>query len=177
MNNQYDETNSTSTTESNDSVISTLNSLIETCKDGQLGFKEAAEGVERSDLKSAFYEFSQQRSEFAGVLQGLVRNLGGEPEDDGSVSGAMHRGWIDLKAAITGKDEEAILNECERGEDYAKDAYKDALETNLPANIADVISQQAQAVQAAHNRIKMLRDTEDAKDHTDAKTATPGSSY
>src|SRR6187455_1662390 len=127
MNNNFEGNDSMNTGEnnemtSNDDVISTLNSLIETCKDGQLGFKEAAEGVERSDLKSAFYEFSQQRAEFAGVLQGLVRSLGGEPEDDGSMSGAFHRSWIDIKAAVTGRDEEAILNECERGEDYAKGA-------------------------------------------------------
>jgi hypothetical protein len=70
-----------STTASNDDVISTLNGLIETCKDGQNGFKEAAEGVDRSDLKSLFYEFSQQRSQFAGELQSLVQSLGGDPEN------------------------------------------------------------------------------------------------
>ena len=73
--------------ESNDKVISTLNGLIETCKDGQEGFQTAAEGVERSDLKTLFYEFSQQRAEFAGVLQELVRSLGGDPEHSGSMSG------------------------------------------------------------------------------------------
>ena len=115
-----------STTISNDDVISTLNGLIETCKDGQNGFKEAAEGVERSDLKSLFYEFSQQRSQFAGELQSLVQSLGGDPENWGSVAAAIHRGWINIKSAVTGKDEGAILNECERGEDSAKNAYKKA---------------------------------------------------
>ena len=149
--------------DSNDDVISSLNGLIEICKDGQDGFKDAAEGVERSELKSVFYEFSQQRSEFVGVLQGLVRNLGGDPETSGSMSGAVHRGWINIKSAVTGKDEEAILNECERGEDYAKEAYQDARKLNLPANVADVISQQAQAVLAAHNRIRGLRNSESSK--------------
>ncbi|MEJ7622495.1 MAG: PA2169 family four-helix-bundle protein [Pyrinomonadaceae bacterium] len=148
------------TTESNDDVISCLNGLVEICKDGQDGFKDAAEGVERSELKTVFYEFSQQRSEFVGVLQGLIRNLGGDPETTGSVAGAVHRGWINIKSAVTGKDEEAILNECERGEDYAKEAYGDAQKKNLPANVSDVIGQQAQAVQAAHNRVKALRNTE-----------------
>ncbi len=143
--------------ESNDDVISLLNNLIETCKDGEQGFKEAAEGVERSDLKTTFYEYSKQRSEYAGVLQGLVRSLGGDPEADGSISGAVHRGWINIKSAVTGRDESAILNECERGEDYAKEAYEDALKKSLPANIADVLRQQSQGVQAAHNRIKELR--------------------
>src|SRR3954454_1075840 len=87
---------------SNDDVVSRLNNLIETCRDGQQGFKEAAERVESSDLKTLFYEFSQQRAEFAGVLQELVRSMGGDPENSGSTAGALHRGWIDLKSAITG---------------------------------------------------------------------------
>lgn len=145
---------------SNDTVVSTLNGLIQTCRDGQEGFKDAAEGIDRSDLKSLFYEFSQQRAEFAGVLQGLVRSLGGDPETEGSFSGALHRGWIDLKSAVTGGSEQAILNECERGEDSAKDAYADALKLSLPANVGDVIRQQSQAVQVAHNRIKEMRDAQ-----------------
>jgi uncharacterized protein (TIGR02284 family) len=152
------ETGRVAETTSNDDVISSLNGLIQYCKDGQDGFKTAAEGIERSDLKSLFYEYSQQRSEFAGVLQGLVRSLGGDPEDSGSVSAAMHRGWIDIKSLVTGQDEHAILNECERGEDYAKDAYREALKLNLPANVRDVVQQQSQSVLAAHNRIKALRD-------------------
>lgn len=155
--------------ESNSEVISTLNGLIQTCKDGQDGFKEAAEGIERSDLKTVFYEFSQQRSEFAGILQELVRTLGGDPEKSGSFSASLHRGWIDIKSIVTGKNEEAILNECERGEDYAKEAYTEAVQANLPANINNVIAQQSQAILAAHNRIKSLRNAEDHK------AATPGS--
>lgn len=144
---------------SNDDVISTLNGLIETNKDGQQGFKEAADGVDRSDLKSLFYEFSQQRAQFSGELQALVRDLGGDPETSGSISGAIHRGWINIKAAVTGKDEKAILNECERGEDIAKNAYKSALENNLPANIRDTVQDQYGSVQAAHDRVKALRDS------------------
>ena len=147
-----------STTASTDDVISTLNGLIETCKDGQNGFKEAAEGVERSDLKSLFYEFSQQRSQFAGELQSLVQSLGGDPEKTGSMAAALHRGWINIKSAVTGKDEGAILNECERGEDSAKKAYKDALEQSLPANIMETVQTQYVAVQSAHDRVKALRD-------------------
>ena len=154
---------SSSTTESNDSVISTINSLIETCKDGQDGFKTAAEGIERSELKSVFYEFAQQRSEFTGVLQELVRSLGGDPESTGTLTAAVHRGWMDIKSLVTGKDEAAILNECERGEDYAKDAYADALKADLPANVKDILAQQSQAILAAHNKIKSLRNAEGGK--------------
>lgn len=149
--------------ETNDAVISKLNGLIQTCQDGQAGFKDAAEGIESSDLKTLFYSFSQQRGEFTGILQELVRSLGGDPEKEGSYAGAVHRGWMDIKSAVTGKDEGAILNECERGEDYAKEAYADVAAAYLPANVADIVAQQSHSIVAAHNRIKELRDVESHK--------------
>jgi len=160
--------NQSSSTVSNDDAISKLNDLIEICKDGQNGFKEAAEGIEDSGLKSTFYEYSQQRSEFVGTLQELVRSLGGDPEQSGSVSGAVHRAWIDIKSAVTGKDDEAILNECERGEDYAKSAYKDACAVDMPSNVANVIQEQAAKVQEAHDHIKQLRNSRRASSSTSA---------
>ena len=151
--------NDNETAVSNDEAISKLNELIEVCKDGQNGFKEAAEGIENSQLKTVFYEYSQQRSEFVGILQGLVRSLGGDPEDSGSLSGAIHRGWIDIKSAVTGKDEESILDECERGEDVAKSAYQDAANFSFPSNIAETVREQSSKVREAHDRIKQLRNS------------------
>jgi uncharacterized protein (TIGR02284 family) len=160
-----------STTASNNDVISTLNGLIETCKDGQNGFQEAAEGVERSDLKSLFYEFSQQRAQFAGELQSLVQQLGGDPENSGSMAAALHRGWINIKSAVTGRDESAILSECERGEDSAKNTYKSALEQALPANVMEVVQTQYVAVQSAHDRVKALRDAASGDRSSTASTS------
>ena len=166
-----DATVGSSTKLSNDEVISTLNGLIETCKDGQAGFTEAAEGVERSDLKTLFYEFAQQRSKFTGELQTLVQTLGGDPENSGSIAGSLHRGWINIKSVVTGKDESSILNECERGEDSAKNAYKAALDNFLPAHILDTVQTQYTSVQAAHDRIKSLRDTTNGEKTSSATTS------
>jgi uncharacterized protein (TIGR02284 family) len=143
----------------NNDVISTLNNLIETCKDGQMGFQAAAEGVERSNLKTFFYEMGQQRSQFVGELQSLVRELGGDPEKSGILAGALHRGWINIKATVMGKDELSILNEAERGEDVAKKAYKDALETALPANVSQAVQNQYTAVQTSHDTVRNMRDS------------------
>ncbi len=147
---------------SNSDVISTLNNLIETCKDGQNGFQTAAEGVQNSNLKSTFYEFGQQRAQFVGELQTLVRELGGDPENSGSVAATLHRGWINIKSTITGQDDAAILNEAERGEDIAKNAYEKATATSLPANVSTVLQKQYAEVKAAHDKVRDLRDAANA---------------
>jgi uncharacterized protein (TIGR02284 family) len=140
-------------------IISTLNSLIETLKDGQEGFKQAASGVDDPQLKTMFESFALQRSRFAGELQNEVVRLGEpEPEDSSSATGAMHRAWINIKSAVTDRDRHAILAEAERGEDAAVAAYKDALEDDLPAPIREVVTRQSADVKAAHDEIRNLRD-------------------
>jgi uncharacterized protein (TIGR02284 family) len=141
----------------NDKAISCLNNLIETCKDGQDGFKTAAEGVSRPDLKTLFNTFSQQRAQFAGELQNEVLRLGGDPEKTGSVAASLHRGWIDIKSAVTGKDDNAIIAECERGEDSAVKNYQEAArDANLPAHLREIVERQYTAVKEAHDRIRSL---------------------
>lgn len=142
-------------------TTSILNDLIETLKDGQQGFREAAEDVQSHDLKTLFSEYSLQRSQFAGELQSLAQSLGEkEPENAGSVSGALHRGWINLKSALTSKDDHAILAECERGEDSAVAEYTKALaEEGLPGHVKATLQTQYTSVKAAHDRVRDLRDS------------------
>jgi len=119
-------------------ITSTINTLIETLKDGQEGFKQAAEGVKDPQLKSLFNAYSQQRSRFATELQSQARSLGEpEPETSSSAAGALHRSWINLKSAVTRGDDHAILAECERGEDSAVEEYKKAIDDNLGAITRD----------------------------------------
>ena len=142
------------------SIASVLNSLIETCKDGQEGFRSAAEDVKSAPLKTLFNELSRQRGLFITQLQDLVRGLGEETEKKGSVAGALHRGWIDLKGALTSGDEHSILAECERGEDSAVEEYREALDhEELPSQVREIVAQQYMAVQGAHDRVRDLRDS------------------
>jgi uncharacterized protein (TIGR02284 family) len=137
-----------------------IDSLIETLKDGQEGFKQAAEGVSDPQLKSLFRDYSQQRARFAAALQSEARRQGEtEPENSSSAAGALHRGWINLKSAITGGDEHTILAECERGEDSAVEEYKKALEDDLTPAAQELVSRQFVEIKAAHDRIKSLRDS------------------
>lgn len=155
-------------------AIDTLNGLIETCKDGADGFKQAAESVERSDIKEVFMRYSQERAAYAADLQNLVTSLGGDPENSGSFAGTIHRGWINIKSAIAGNEEAAVLNECESGEDSAKKMYKEALEKDLPDFVRSTVQNQYEGVLAAHDHVKMLRDTfnnEDMSKNEKANTA------
>jgi len=138
-------------------IVSTLNDLIETCKDGEKGFRTCAENINSQQLKSTLNQHAQECSTGAKELQSLVRSLGGEAETNSSASGAMHRGWIDIKAAVTGKDDVAVLNECERGEDIALESYRNALDKELPQDIRSVVERQFHGVMRNHNQVKQMR--------------------
>jgi len=142
----------------NDDVISTLNDLIETCKDGELGFKTCAEDISDGQYKQPFLTLSAGCAAAAQELKGLVIAHGGSPESSGSLSGTLHRRWVDIKSAIMGKDDEAILNECERGEDVAVKSYRNALEKPLPLDVKAVVERQFQGVLQNHDVVKKLRD-------------------
>jgi len=140
-------------------VLSVVNELIETSKDGEKGFTKSAEEVKEPQLKSLFLTRAQRCGTAARELEEKVRVLGGKPEDGGSVTGALHRGWVNVKAAVTGHDTAAILAETERGEDYAKRAYEKALEEELPADLRQLIERQYHGVVANHDKVRDLRDT------------------
>ncbi len=149
-------------TDINKESISLLNDLIETSKDGEKGFQTSAEDIKHPELKAFFLSRSAEIATAVRELQAEVRALGGDPETSSSVSGTLHRAWVDLKSTLTGKDDVAILNEVERGEDVALKAYKEArqkaIEKNLPANVTALIDKQLQGVQANHDKVKALRD-------------------
>ena len=145
-------------TNTNKEATATVNDLIEVLKDGQKGFEAAAEDAEWADLKLTFQRFSDQRAKFATDLQALVAAQGEEPQDDGTLGGALHRGWIHLKSALTTRDDVAILEECEQGEDAAVKAYRSALACDL-GNAHAVVAQQAAEVQEAHDKIRSLRES------------------
>jgi uncharacterized protein (TIGR02284 family) len=140
----------------NRTAISTLNSLIETCNDGAQGFQTAAEGIQDLSIRELFNSYARQRREFAEQLRAEVRRLGGTPDEGGSVSGSVHRGWMNLKAAIAGKTDSAIISEAERGEDIAVAAYQQAMSGSLPAEVDAIVRSQFSDVKAAHDRVRAL---------------------
>ena len=140
-----------------DDVIGTLNDLIETSKDGEEGFRTCAGAVNNPQLKSFFEQKAERCRIGAGQLQQKVRELGGDPERSSSMTGQLHRFWVNIRATIAGMEEHAILDECERGEDAAKRAYEEALQDDLPADVRTLIGKQYREVKMNHDSIREMR--------------------
>ena len=153
----------------NKDVIDVLNDLVEYSKDGEKGFKASADDVKKPELKAFFVQRAGECANAAAELQSEVRRLGGDPETSTSISGDLHRGWVNLKSMVTGKDEEAVLNEVERGEDHALKAYKEAREklVKLGRMASDpsyaLVEKQLQGVQRNHDQVKALRNAARAR--------------
>ncbi|HLV89358.1 MAG TPA: PA2169 family four-helix-bundle protein [Candidatus Sulfotelmatobacter sp.] len=139
-------------------AISVVENLIETAKDGEKGYRDAADHVKRVDLQTYFNEQSAERGLFARELHSELAKLG-KPEKkvSGSAGAAVRRAWIDTKVALGGGDK-TILESVEAGEDNAKDTYNEALSGTLPASLTEIVRRQALSVQRAHDKVKMLRD-------------------
>jgi uncharacterized protein (TIGR02284 family) len=142
--------------EKND-VIATLNDLIQTCKDGVEGFKTCAEDIKNPELKAYFTDRAERCTRAAEELQDLVIDFGGDPATSSHVSGTLHRRWVDVRSAITGKSDEEVLDECERGEDVAKHYYEAALKKDLPENVRLIVADQYSGVQLNHDQVKGMR--------------------
>lgn len=141
----------------NDTTISTLNELIETSKDGEYGFRASADYIRDPQVKQLFLARAEACARSVHELQSLVLECGGQPEDSGSAAGALHRGWVAVKGTLAGYTDAAILEETERGEDKAMDAYRKALKVGLPPHVQAVVERQFDGVKLNHSQVRELR--------------------
>ncbi|WP_375270235.1 PA2169 family four-helix-bundle protein [Sphingomonas sp.] len=138
--------------------MSVLNGLIKTTLDSMKGYEDAAKDAESTKFATMFADFARDRAQVATKLQEQVRSLGGEPELDSSMLAAAHRTFMDLKQAMTGKDDAAIINEVERGEDHIKAKYEDAMKEDglQPATVA-AIKEAYASVREGHDKMSALK--------------------
>ncbi len=142
----------------NDSEISTLNTLIATTIDSITGYEDSASNIENERLRELFRSRADERQKIVEELRAEVRRLGGDPEDGGSFLGKAHQRFEDLKAAIPGRDQKAIINEVERGEDYLKEKWQAALQSgNLKGETHDLVERLYQSIKAGHDQISQLK--------------------
>ncbi len=136
------------------STVWDIQHLTELLKDGQEGYKLSADGVQNAELKNLFLQYAEQRARFLNELRAEVARLGGDPDQGGSALGAVHRGWINVKTAISTKDDKAIVQEVLKGEKVALKDYEDALKKELPPQTRRLVEQQRNDIQSAYDRVK-----------------------
>jgi len=139
--------------------VAILNTLTATLIDSVKGFEDAASNIEgSSNLQQQFRERASERNTAVEELRAEVRRLGGNAEDDGSFLGATHQRFLDLKAAVTGRDEQAVINEVERGEDYLKEKFETALASDsLSGESRTVVERAYQSVKSGHDQFSQLK--------------------
>ena len=138
--------------------ITTLNTLTATLIDSVNGYRDAAAHSESSRFQELFRTNADERSRVVEQLRAEVSRLGGEPEDDQSTMGFLHQRFLDMKAAITGRDDKAVINEVERGEDYLKEKFETALNSgHLSGESRAVVEQAFQSVRKGHDQISSLK--------------------
>lgn len=147
---------------SNNELISVLNDLIRINNDRTAGYNKATEELKPSDidLKTMFTNLANSSVQYAQELIAEVRNLGGEPASDSTQSGKLYRVWMDIRAGVSARDRKSVLSLCEFGEDAALKAYRLALESDaeIPADIRQIILEQKDEIQTAHDTVKRYRD-------------------
>lgn len=143
--------------------IHVLNGLIETTIDSVDGYREAAKETDNTAYRTLFERRSFERQQVAGELQGAVRSLGGEPEDDGSILAKAHRAFLDIKHALI-RDEQAVVNSVENGEDHIKAKFERALEdSNVSATTRETIRRAYASVKTGHDQMRDLKHSLDGQ--------------
>ncbi|MFC7357535.1 PA2169 family four-helix-bundle protein [Jejudonia soesokkakensis] len=146
-----------------DNLVNNLQNLLEKNYDAEKGFKKAMEDSKNSRLKSYFQHQAALRGRFVNELDKEIRNLNETPKQSGSVTGDLHRTWIDIKTAFTGKDDEAVLEECIRGEKASVEEYEERLQNNnFPPEVSNVLNNQLTEIKSTLSKVKTLEDIADA---------------
>ncbi len=137
--------------------------LIQTLEDGMQGFAKGAERLadsERADLSTKFREYSVQRESFASELKTMAAQYGDHIDEDGTIAGAAHRGWMAFKDMLAGSDPEGVLDVAEQGEDHAVSEFQKALDDDISTGLRAVVERQFAAIQSAHDDVRALRNSQ-----------------
>ena len=150
--------------ENHKELVNNLQDLLEKNYDAEKGFTKAMKDAKNQNLKRFLQQQAAQRGRFVNELSQEIKNLNEEPKDSGSFTGDLHRTWIDIKSSIAGNTDEAVLEECIRGEKASWNEYEEKLKKqNFPSNISGVLQHQASEIHDTLNRVKTLEDLADVE--------------
>ncbi|MGF7215591.1 uncharacterized protein (TIGR02284 family) [Spirosoma lacussanchae] len=145
----------------NEEIVEDLNDLVKINNDRIQGYEKAIEDNKDAQLDDLFRHYVVQSQNFRSQLADHIVRIDGTAVTDATstdVSSKVHRAWIDIKAALTGKDRDTVLSSVEFGENAALEAYKDAIEKDhLPAYIKEDLMKQMSQLEDAYEKVKALR--------------------
>lgn len=145
-------------------ITNNLQDLLEKNYDAEKGFTKAMKNAKSENLKQFLKKQAVQRSRFATEITQELRNLNEEPKESGSVTGDLHRTWMDIKTAVVGNEDEAVLEECIRGEKASAKEYEEKLQKyNFPAQVSNVLQKQSSEIHQTLSRVKRLEDLADSE--------------
>lgn len=143
-------------------LVDNLQNLLVKNYDAEKGFAKAMNDAKDGSLKNFLKHQAAQRSRFANELDKEIRNLNEKPKESGSVTGGLHRTWIDIKTAVTGEKDEAVLEECIRGEKASVEEYEERLQkNNFPPHVSSLLNNQLSEIKSTLNKVKTLEDVAD----------------
>lgn len=145
-------------------IVNNLQDLLEKNYDAEKGFTKAMKDAKNQNLKRFLQQQAVQRGRFVNELSQEIRNMNAEPKDSGSFTGDLHRTWIDIKSSVAGNTDEAVLEECIRGEKASSKEYEEKLQKeSFPPNVSGILQRQASEIQDTLSRVKTLEDLADEK--------------
>jgi uncharacterized protein (TIGR02284 family) len=147
----------------NSEIVNVLKGLVEICKDGQQGYKDAADDIKDEELAKIMLNYSNQREKFAFEIRDIIVSFGSQADMLGNTFGVVHRLWMDIRFGIAGNGTEAIFRECLRGEKAALRRYRDVLKSDLPEDIHKKVTRQYEEINEAHENIKRFLDLAENK--------------
>ncbi|QDP19925.1 ferritin-like domain-containing protein [Sphingomonas xanthus] len=138
--------------------VTVLKTLTDTLGDSINGYRDAATHVESEQFRQMFIELADKRSTIMDDLQAELGRLGASADRDGTTLGHLHQSWLDFKAGLTGRDDKAVINEVERGEDYLKEKFETALKSDsLDPTVQGVIQRAYGSVREGHDRVSQIK--------------------
>lgn len=144
--------------ENENGSLTVLKTLTDTLADSVNGYRDAAENVESAEFRQLFTQLGDDRNQALSDLRAEVVRLGGSTDGDGTTLGHLHQRWLDFKASLTGRDDKAVINEVERGEDYLKEKFESALSADsLDVTARAPIERAYASVRQGHDRVRDLK--------------------
>lgn len=144
----------------NEEIVEDLNDLVRINNDRIQGYEKAIEDNEDAQLDDLFRHYVVQSQKFRSQLADHIVRIDGKAVTDATstdVSSKIHRAWIDIKSALTGKDRDTVLSSVEFGENVAVEAYKDAIEKDhIPAYIKEDLTKQLAELNEAYQKMKAM---------------------